>query len=275
MKWQSRVLYVIVLIDLLGFGASVLYPFHLISQWYGAVAFLVLGAVALLCAQHETNVAPTSDLKLPLIKIEGNTGSMCFGPRLRRYQDFEAWLNDAEESEMIPRIADVLISITVSDPSFEDLPLIGISAGFTILTGYSAEETVGRTCHFLIDGVPEDCIFESEWVKAREFSQACRKAASMEKISRPDPQDCMCIQRNRRKDGTFFWNMFLMHFVRINGKAYVLGLQHELDTMGDETNQALWQTSIHLKASLEVVLPLLSNMPTPTGSVYRVVKAGR
>ena len=40
-----------------------------------------------------------------------------------------------EAEEKMKLIADVGISISVSDPSLDDIPLVGISRGFTELTG--------------------------------------------------------------------------------------------------------------------------------------------
>ena len=89
--------------------------------------------------------------------------------------DFQEWLADAED--MARRIADAEVSITVADPSLDDVPLIGISAGFTTLTGYSAQEILGRNCRCLIEPVPGDLRNQDDRNKARKFSQDCQKAA--------------------------------------------------------------------------------------------------
>eukprot|EP00746_Dinoflagellata_sp_MGD_P106459 gnl/MRDRNA2_/MRDRNA2_44487_c0_seq1.p1 gnl/MRDRNA2_/MRDRNA2_44487_c0~~gnl/MRDRNA2_/MRDRNA2_44487_c0_seq1.p1 ORF type:complete len:245 (-),score=46.15 gnl/MRDRNA2_/MRDRNA2_44487_c0_seq1:233-967(-) len=150
----------------------------------------------------------------------------CWKGDLRQKDNFLHWFNDVEE--MNQRIADVEFSVTVSDPSQDDNPLIGCSSGFSALTGYSAEEIVGRNCRFLIDSVPDDHTVESERKKAREFSKACQKIALMGSTSEPGPPDCCCLQVNCHKNGTLFRNMFHMHFIRIDGKAYVVALQNEV-----------------------------------------------
>eukprot|EP00746_Dinoflagellata_sp_MGD_P085054 gnl/MRDRNA2_/MRDRNA2_33700_c0_seq1.p1 gnl/MRDRNA2_/MRDRNA2_33700_c0~~gnl/MRDRNA2_/MRDRNA2_33700_c0_seq1.p1 ORF type:complete len:240 (-),score=47.82 gnl/MRDRNA2_/MRDRNA2_33700_c0_seq1:604-1323(-) len=191
-------------------------------------------------------------------------------PRFRKGQELpakvvltgfsEEALNDS--AEKMSRLADVEISIAVSDPSLDDNPLIAISRGFTTLTGYPAEEIIGRNCRFLVEPVQTHRQCQSEErQKAREFSQACEIAA-LSNSSEPGPEDCCCVQLNCAKDGTLFWSMFLMHFVRIKGKAYVVALQHKLSeyrgTATSTDDQAFLQESIHLKASLEMALERLS-----------------
>lgn len=298
MKWQLRVLYATVFINLLGFsiviamrpycGAMYLalhFDICQLGTMTAALVLLVLATAALFCVQNEsqTKVPPKSpltplglgdlesslvtsvDLKMPLIRIgehsPENRSIFLFGARSQPHQDFRqrsVGLTDAEE--MMSRIANIAISIAVSDPSLDGTPIIAHSPGFTLLTGYSSEEILGGNCLFLTEGVPPDMIFESEQEKARDFIQACQKVASLEKLSLPGPypEDCISVQRNRRKDGTLFDNMFLLHLMRFNGKAYVVGLQEELDTVGDETNPVLWQTSVHLKASLKMAIARLT-----------------
>lgn len=150
----------------------------------------------------------------------------CWKGDLRHKNNFLHWFSDVEE--MNHHIADADFSMTVSDPSQHDHPLIGCSSGFSKLTGYSAEDILGSNCRFLIDRVPEEHRDASERKKAREFSQACQKV-SMASTSEPGPADCCCLQVNCRKDGTLFRNMFHMHFTRIDGKAYVVALQNEVN----------------------------------------------
>jgi len=186
----------------------------------------------------------------------------CFTESTEKRREFQQWLEDAEA--MTNRIADVdsEISITIADPSVHDTPLIGISPGFTQLTGYSAKEILGRNCRFLIDSVPDHHrTLPSERDKARVFSQTCRAVALRQQQGgdpEPGPENCCCIQLNRRKDDSFFWNMFLMHFCRIDGKPYMVALQHKLSDVevwgGDE---ALTAQAAELRRRLELALSRL------------------
>lgn len=158
-----------------------------------------------------------------LAKFKSHFGCEADG---RQQQEFQIWLDDAEK--MLKASVNIDISITVSDPSVDDNPFIGVSRGFTTLTGYGVREILGRSCRFLSESVPADMKIRGEREKARKFSHDCDKAALTENCSGRGPEDCCCSQVSCKKDGTLFWNTFLMHFFRINGKAYVMALQSEV-----------------------------------------------
>ena len=80
------------------------------------------------------------------------------------------------------------IGITVSDPASEDNPLIYVNDHFEQLTGYDAEEAVGRNCRFL------------QGDATREEPVATMRAAI------DDVEPVTVELRNYRKDGTEFWN---------------------------------------------------------------------
>lgn len=153
----------------------------------------------------------------------------CFGGSRREDDpEFQNWLNEAEE--MTRSISNAEISITVADPAVDDCPLIGISTGFTRLTGYHKEDILGRNCRFLVDGAPEEerNKLDSERKKARIYCQACQKVARNGDGIEPGPPDVCIFQVNGRKDRTRFFNMFLLHFIRLNGRPLIVGLQQEI-----------------------------------------------
>lgn len=147
---------------------------------------------------------------------------------MRQQKEFQKWLDDAEK--VLKGMSNIDISISVTDPSVHDNPFIGISHGFTTLTGYEAKDILGRNCRFLRESVPSHLKVQgvSDRDKVRKFKKACKEAALMENCSESGPQDCCSSQINCKKDGSLFWNIFLMHFFRIDGKAYVMSLQSEV-----------------------------------------------
>src|SRR5690554_6752399 len=41
------------------------------------------------------------------------------------------------------------VGLVITDPSLDSHPIVFVNEGFTQLTGYSAEETIGNNCKFL------------------------------------------------------------------------------------------------------------------------------
>ena len=80
------------------------------------------------------------------------------------------------------------MSFTITDPRREDAPLVWVNPSFTTLTGYSAEEAVGRNCRFL-QGVNTD-------------RAAVERIAEALRRRRPITE----VLLNYRRDGTAFWN---------------------------------------------------------------------
>ncbi len=78
--------------------------------------------------------------------------------------------------------------ITISDPNQPDNPLIYSNESFLRITGYRADEVIGRNCRFL-QGQDRD---QAELDKLREAIQESR--------------ECKVVLRNYKKDGTLFWN---------------------------------------------------------------------
>jgi len=130
-------------------------------------------------------------------------------------------------------LAELPFSFTLADPSLKDCPLIGCSAGFTELTGYTTQEIVGRSCRFLLQGVPEDCISFQMRERARDFCSAVaagRKYVASEEHSKqwllkmPEGQ-VPIAQMNARKDGALFLSLFLLRQVEFQGRSLILAVQ--------------------------------------------------
>lgn len=119
-------------------------------------------------------------------------------------------------------------SVSIAIPHMQDTPLIGISDGFIELTGYSRDEIVGRNCRFLLEGVPPDMVQGQTRQESRRYCRAAhlRGLTSM--------SHTFLIQRNARKNGDLFWNLFMLAFVPApdaeskSQANYIVGLQLDL-----------------------------------------------
>ena len=80
------------------------------------------------------------------------------------------------------------IGFTLADPRLPDFPLVYVNQSFLAITGYAADEVLGRNCRFLqgrdTDPGPVDKL---------------RRAIA-------DGRSATVELRNYRKDGTPFWN---------------------------------------------------------------------
>jgi len=103
---------------------------------------------------------------------------------LEQAEDPEAYLQALRERAVIA--TDITFAIT--DPRQPDNPLVWVNPAFTRITGYAAEEAVGRNCRFL-QGPATD-----------QAAVAEIRAALAEQ--RPGTTTLL----NYRKDGTAFWN---------------------------------------------------------------------
>lgn len=87
-------------------------------------------------------------------------------------------------------------SISITDPSRPDNPLVYVNPAFERTTGYATEETLGRNCRFL-QGEDRD------QPALGELSAAIR-----------EERHCTVVLRNYRKNGTLFYNELSVYPVR-------------------------------------------------------------
>ena len=91
------------------------------------------------------------------------------------------------------RLRDLAVSasrhgILVTDPNLPDNPIVYVNPAFEKLTGYAAEEVLGRNCRFLQGD-------DTQQAPVREVRSAVREG-----------RECRVVVRNYKKDGTPFWN---------------------------------------------------------------------
>lgn len=88
------------------------------------------------------------------------------------------------------RILDAMdAAVLVTDPGQPDNPIVYCNAAFLAMTGYRRDEVLGRNCRFL---------------QAADADQALALRQIHDAVGAGRP--CRVTLRNRRKDGTLFWN---------------------------------------------------------------------
>ncbi|MBA3472437.1 MAG: PAS domain S-box protein, partial [Rubrobacter sp.] len=110
-------------------------------------------------------------------------------------------ITERKQAEEALRLGDRAIAassngIVITDPNQPDDPIIYVNPAFASMTGYSAQETLGRNCRFL-QGT------EREQPALEELRAALR-----------DGRRCKVVLRNYKKDGAPFWNELSISPVR-------------------------------------------------------------
>jgi len=102
--------------------------------------------------------------------------------------------------------------ITISDCSLPDDPLIYVNEGFEKLTGYTAQEVLGKNCRFL------------------QGTGADRTAAEEIRAAITDQRPCLVELLNHRKDGTPFWNRLSITPIRnlAGNVTHFIGVQSDI-----------------------------------------------
>lgn len=115
--------------------------------------------------------------------------------------------------------------IAIADMRMPDQPLIYVNPAFERLTGYSAEEILGRNCRFL-QGEHRD----------QPGSRKIREAIAAGK-------EVMVILRNYRKDGSPFWNeLHLSPVYNANGIiTHFIGVQNDVSYKVEYYREVLGQ----------------------------------
>jgi len=121
------------------------------------------------------------------------------------------------------------VGVVLTDPRRQDHPIVYVNPAFTRITGYSADEAIGNNPRFLQgDDVDEAAM------------QQARTAIAQEKGVR-------VLQRNRRKDGSAFWNDLFLNpiFDNAGQLVYWVGLINDVsDTKALEKENRRWASAM-------------------------------
>jgi two-component system, cell cycle response regulator len=109
-------------------------------------------------------------------------------------------------------IASIANGIVIADANRPDLPIVYVNPGFEKMTGYSADEVIGKNCRFLQGGDRDQPALE-------ELREALETLG-----------ECCLTLRNYRKDGTPFWNdLSISPIFDAQGQiVYFLGIQTDV-----------------------------------------------
>ena len=102
--------------------------------------------------------------------------------------------------------------IIISDAQQPDYPIVYVNPAFEHITGYTADEVLGRNCLFLRGD-------ENEQSEIDEIRTALRKKRTVR-----------TVLRNYRKDGSLFWNE--LHIAPVRGEeglvTHFIGIQNDI-----------------------------------------------
>ncbi|BAY37908.1 diguanylate cyclase/phosphodiesterase with PAS/PAC sensor(s) [Nostoc sp. NIES-2111] len=102
--------------------------------------------------------------------------------------------------------------IVLTDANQPDNPIIYVNSGFEAISGYSADEVIGKNCRFLQGD-------ETNQPGLEELRSALRER-----------RECHVTVKNFRKDGTPFWNeLYISPVLDANGQVtHFIGVQNDI-----------------------------------------------
>lgn len=168
--------------------------------------------------------------------------------------------DDATES--FPSLKGFNFSVCVADPSLQDCPLVAVSKGFEELTGYTTMDALGRNCRFLSFGVPAHLRDLETTERLKVYTEVATSGDPFSvvdlNVATPSwaPQGAAdggayFLRWNRRRDGDFFLNLFLLRQVWVGNKTYIVALQTRLPSeLTDKVPSSVDKTQL---ASIDVL----------------------
>mmetsp|Transcript_33534 Transcript_33534/g.74200 ORF Transcript_33534/g.74200 Transcript_33534/m.74200 type:complete len:874 (-) Transcript_33534:546-3167(-) len=138
-----------------------------------------------------------------------------------------------EDEPVASTVESIMYSVTVSDPRMDRNPLVFVSPGFEVMTGYAAAEVLGANCKLLQGKAPD-----AEAVKQLRSGLEERRFSSVEIT-------------NYRKDGRAFQNLLCLipMLDAYDNLTNYIGVQCDLDDRRkrdhvDEHYQAKWTEQV-------------------------------
>jgi len=155
-------------------------------------------------------------------------------------------------------------SIVITDCSQPDNPVIYANPSFEQVTGYEIREVLGKNLRFL-QGDAQD---QPDLIKLR---MAIKKG-----------QGCQVVLRNKRKDGTFFWNELILSTVHDAGGRLTnfIGIQNDvtprinLQIEQEQTTRAVQEMHQFLQTTLDAISSHIAVLD-PVGKILTVNEAWR
>lgn len=165
-------------------------------------AFTVGGADYITYPLEKVEIITKIEYQLKLRSLQGQLQQ-----ERKNHQETTKWLKIIERA-----IAESTNGIAIADAQAPDNPLVYVNQGFERITGYRAEEVLGKNCRFLQG-------------KTRDQSDlgVIRKALNTQ-------EPCHVLLQNYRADGTHFWNELNISPVHDQtGKVtHYIGLQNDV-----------------------------------------------
>ncbi|TMW73470.1 PAS domain-containing protein [Alteribacter natronophilus] len=144
------------------------------------------------------------------------------------------------------------VGVIMTDPDLEDHPIVYANRAFEEMTGYSADEFIGKNCRFL-QGADTDA---DEVAKIREAVNT--------------RQSVTVTIKNYRKNGEAFWNELHIDpvFDEANSKRYFVGVQKDVTDYRTAKEELLLSIDEVSRLSTPIVpveegvsvLPLIGNI---------------
>jgi len=120
-------------------------------------------------------------------------------------------LDSFHETLAVSSFQNSRVSVALADPNLPDCPLVGLSHGFQILTGYSRSEIIGKNCRMLSRGCPINA------QQRHELRLACQLHTRF-----------VGVLINRRKNGEVFQNLLHMSSIMVGRRRYIVGVQADV-----------------------------------------------
>jgi len=133
--------------------------------------------------------------------------------------------------------------ILITDARAPDNPIVFVNPAFERVTGYRAEEAIGRNCRFLQND-------DRQQPGRAVIADAVRAGSA-----------CETLLRNYRKDGQLFWNRIYMFPVtdEHGDLAHFVGIQHDV-TAETELVHSLKEMQVFIDTSPDVYLKVAADL---------------